>query len=75
MYRKNAFASMPSRSATLSATVSERMIFSPSLAASPAATFVPREPISLVIAITVMVASYLLCWRWTSRLDWSSGVS
>jgi hypothetical protein len=42
------------------------MIFSPSLAATPAATSVPREPISLVIAITVMADS---CSRWCGRHD------
>jgi hypothetical protein len=51
---------MPSRLATLSATISERMIFSPSLEATRSATSIPREPISRVMAITVMIASYLL---------------
>jgi hypothetical protein len=57
MQRRNALGSIPSRSAMLSATTSERMIFSPSFAATPAATSRPREPISLVIAITAMVDS------------------
>jgi hypothetical protein len=57
---------MPSLSATLSATISERMIFSPSRAATPAATCMPREPISLVIATTVMTAS---CSRGSGRIE------
>jgi len=36
------------------------MIFSPSFEANPSATSIPRDPISLVIAITVTIASYLL---------------
>src|SRR5215469_7613535 len=51
---------MPSRLATLWAVISERMVFSPSLEATRSATSIPREPISRVMAITVMIVSYLL---------------
>src|ERR1700722_663354 len=43
------------------ATVSDCMILSLSVAANPAATSIPNEPISLVMAITVMVRSSLRC--------------
>src|ERR1700736_696365 len=48
--------STPRRPATSFATISELTILSPNSWAKPAATSVPCDPISLVIASTVMLA-------------------